>query len=230
MPIVPLSVMQEYFERCSKANPDKHFTEGINRAHDGGAAMVDGGTIAYRSDLKQCLIQMSVPQSQGRHPNTPNLIFDLDSSLSTATKVAKAVCTCYRKSNDIVCKHKGGCGMCCVICAAMGGAGDPVSRKRYWEGQAGQIGGTQAATRTVHLVTDRTSQVKVEDIRKLEESPQALPPQGTKRKAAGSTLPALKKRVTDLYKEHVRIDASKLKEIEIRHNIMRYTRECMFKC
>jgi hypothetical protein len=225
--------------------------------------MVDEGTIAYRPDLKQCLIEMTVPQSQGRKPNTPNLIFDLDSTLSEATKVDTAVCTCYRKSKDIVCKHKGGHGMSCVITAAMGGAGDVVQRKRYWEGHTGGVGGTQAATRTVHLATDRTSQVKLEEIRELEESakasppppqsrlrrgrrrrnkqqpappslppPQQLPapPQAKKRKhaAAGSSRPALKKRVMELYKKHVHLDALKLRKIEIKHNIMRYTRECMF--
>ena len=173
-PTISLAQVLGYFDAHSKASSDKHLEEGLERAYDsaGSAATKGKVTIAVDKSKRTCCLTMSSAQSQGRLAYKVTGVFQLNSTLGKVTEISTTACQCYRRTANVICRHRGSLLAWMWVNSAKGIAGDPAARANYWKRQARPEGsdGAGKAVRLIAAITDRHSEVRAEDAADLEAS------------------------------------------------------------
>ena len=173
-PSISLAQVLGYFDTHSKASSDKHLEEGLERAYDSAGSTATKGkvTIAVDKSKKTCCLSMSSAQSQGRSAYKVTGVFKLNSTLGKVTEITTTACQCYRRTANVICRHRGSLLAWMWVNSAKGIAGDPAARANYWKRQARPEGsdGAGKAVRLTAALTDRHSEVRAEDAADLEAS------------------------------------------------------------
>jgi len=241
-------VLDRFFEGFSKADKEKHYKEGLDRAFDSKHVMNESVKMKTNTLVKPpvCVLQATAKQSQDRDPHTPTLTCELNDNLDQITVITAACCTCVRKTNKVVCKHRA--ALCCFLWVmwCTGIAGSPVHRQRYWERNKEAYDAEATVVRFIHLATNRKHQPKLEQLQEWEKGEvkpdldlssdgsddetvgvvtRHSPSKGRKRRHG--PIAEYREWVREKCRKHFKLDAaaaSKLRKIEADGNFARLTR------
>ena len=173
-PTISLALVRGYFGDHSKASADKHLEEGLERAYDsaGSTGTTEKATIVVDKQNRTCCISMTAAQSQGRAAYKVTAVFKLNSRLDKVTGTSRMACQCYRRSAQVICRHRASLLAWMWVNSARGIAGDPAARTNYWKRQARPVGsaGASKAIRLIQALTDRQGQIRAGDAADLEST------------------------------------------------------------
>ena len=170
-PTITLQKVMDHFSDKSNAAAGKHLEEGLERAYDSASSgnTEVNITIAFNKPNHTCCISMSSKQSQGRTPYKVSAVFKLTSCLGKVKAIERIACQCYRRSAEVVCRHRGSLLAMMWINSVKGLANDPAARANYWKRQARSAeSGANKAVRLTTALTDRNNQIRASDTEALE--------------------------------------------------------------
>lgn len=241
-----------YLNKASKTDKSKHEDEGTARAYD-SAALVDFQFAESTNDKGEPIMIISSPisQSQARGPLTAAVVLRLSPDKGHVREIVNATCTCVRRDNKVMCRHRAGLLMVLWINTCMGIAGNPTARRGYWKGHVGTADGGAKAVPLIDCLTHRAKNPKIKELVEQEHTHTGYVATDDeesdsggdddvnddvnepKRIEKGRRTPTVvhaerKKRVHEHCGEHFKMDAKRLKKISVARGINCFTRKSDF--
>jgi len=215
--------LNEYMASISKISVSKRKEEGLKRASD-SAHLFDQAKVCFRRQRcpPSVMIHLRIVQSQARGEYPVLVEATLDANCQQIVKVVRVTCSCFRKNHRCTCKHK--CAALCFLWlnTALGLAGNPTARVKYWAGQAAGSVYEETAVRSVELFERLNDDMNVDDVQAIAAGEQTAEEiRSTKKRSPRDVYREESAACEKLCSQYFQANPETLREISQRYGVKR---------